>query len=348
MYPTLSNKSILVVDDDVLSNENLSYIFRKNFKNVISCFRGDEAYKSYLEYQPDLVLTDIEIPSIDGLTLIEKIRKRDMKIPIVVMTSFSQRHYLFDAVNLQLFFHIVKPVIKTNFHALLEKLEKYFLVTKPKPFFFSSLVYYDYAKKVIINDKKTVSLTHQEISLLEEFIRNKNITLSNQYLEDILSSKYSENSNAIKLSISRLRKKLPDNSLKTIYAQGYRLNTIIDKSYSTILLEYVNEKIAFIDKEYTYLAVNRTYLESFKKSENEIVGKKIEDILGKKGFYTVKKYIDRALSGETVVFDAWFELLEGKVFLHVTYQPHYEDNIFLGVIAIINDITKIKLLQIKN
>jgi DNA-binding response OmpR family regulator len=223
MYKIFSNKSILIAEDDLVSNENLSYMLKKIFKEVISCFNGDEAYESYLTCKPDIIFTDIEMPSMNGLNLVKKIRQRDICTPIVIMTSFTHQDYLMQAVNLQLLSYIVKPITKTNFQTLLQTVQKHFELTTPELFYFSATSYYDYLNKIIINDLVKLALTNKEIVLLEEFIKNKNITLQAQFLEDILGYGNADNSNALKLVLTRLRKKLPNECIKTVYGQGYRL-----------------------------------------------------------------------------------------------------------------------------
>jgi len=222
MYTIFFNKSVLIVEDDKVSNENLSYMFQKFFKKVVSCFDGKEAYETYLTCKPDIIITDIEMPEINGLALVEKIRQKDIHTPIVIMTSFTHQHYLMQAVNLQLLSYIVKPITKTNFQTLLQTVQKHFETTIPEFFYFSSTIYYDYLNKVIVNDLVKIALTHKEIVLLEEFIKNKNTTLHTQFLEDILGYENVDNSNALKLLLSRLRKKIPHDCIQTVYGQGYR------------------------------------------------------------------------------------------------------------------------------
>jgi PAS domain S-box-containing protein len=126
------------------------------------------------------------------------------------------------------------------------------------------------------------------------------------------------------------------------------LSTKTDVSYENIFLDYTADKIAFIDQEYTYLSVNQAYLDTFQKSKDEIVGKKIWELLGAEGFQKLKKYLDKGLLGETVFYDEWFELPDGRHFLKVSYKPYYIDANIKGVVATVTDITQMKLLKIEN
>ncbi len=130
--------------------------------------------------------------------------------------------------------------------------------------------------------------------------------------------------------------------------KGIDLNTKINDSYENILLNYTSDKIAFINHTYTYLSVNQAYLDTFQKSKNEVVGKKIWEMLGEEVFQKLKKYFDKALLGESVTYNEWFELPDGRYFLKVIYKPYFVDEKIKGVVSTVTDITEIKLLKIEN
>lgn len=84
-------------------------------------------------------------------------------------------------------------------------------------------VYYSIKSKTIRHRDSMIKLTDQEISLLELLIENKNSILSFHQIEYLLGSNKFLTDNAISLIISRLRKKLPMITVKTIYGQGYMM-----------------------------------------------------------------------------------------------------------------------------
>jgi YesN/AraC family two-component response regulator len=71
---------ILVVDDEQLIRENLSYILRKEGYNVDEAENGKIAYEKLVENPFDIVITDIEMPLMKGTELLEKIRKIDFRL----------------------------------------------------------------------------------------------------------------------------------------------------------------------------------------------------------------------------------------------------------------------------
>lgn len=216
MYKNLSTKTVLIAEDDLLSNENLSYMLEKIFENVISSHDGYDAYQQYLKHKPDIIFTDIEMPKVNGLDLVKKIRKIDIVTPIVIFTSFTEKHYLLMAVNLQLFSYIIKPITRSGLNNALEKLNRTFEKKESTYFFLNGELFYDFERKNLQNQDSKVPLTYQESVLLEQFIRNKNMVLNSDMLEQVLDTSQSIQANALKLAISRLRKKLPKDMIKTI------------------------------------------------------------------------------------------------------------------------------------
>ncbi len=106
--------------------------------------------------------------------------------------------------------------------------------------------------------------------------------------------------------------------------------------------------IAFVDEDYIYQMVSESYTRDHNKKSSEIIGHSIADLHGNEVFLqTVKAYIDRCLSGETVRYQAWFEYPGvGRRYRDVTYYPHFlANNRVDGVFVVAHDLTYLKLAQ---
>jgi len=73
------NIKILFVEDDDIARENAVEYLREKFQEVIEAKDGLEAWQLYTQYQPQIIITDIMMPKINGLELVERIRKNDKK-----------------------------------------------------------------------------------------------------------------------------------------------------------------------------------------------------------------------------------------------------------------------------
>lgn len=218
-------KTVLIVEDDEESNHNLAFFLKNRFEMVLSAYNGLEGWKLYNEYCPDLILTDIEMPIMDGLTLIEKIRQRDSRIPIVVLSAYSHQHYLFRAIALKLEEFLIKPITFKKIDDLLHKVEKLSRPRRSSQTIFDDKAtsWYDWHSKCGYHDAKRIDLTHRQIQMLELLIEAKNKPLRYEQIEEVLDLQSNNNRNAIKCVIRDLRQKFPSLIIKTIPKLGYQL-----------------------------------------------------------------------------------------------------------------------------
>ena len=86
--------NILYIEDDKEVSEQFENLFRKVFKNIDVVSNGDEGLKKYLSQEYDIVITDIEMPHMDGITLIKEIRKINSEQLIVVTSAYNNSKYL--------------------------------------------------------------------------------------------------------------------------------------------------------------------------------------------------------------------------------------------------------------
>ncbi len=110
-----------------------------------------------------------------------------------------------------------------------------------------------------------------------------------------------------------------------------------------------DDLMSFVDRDYVYRFVNQSYLDTFKISRQEILGRRVDDILGREIFEThVKKRLDLCFNGETVRFQGQFSLSGQGVerYLDVTFYPYGEpDERVSGAIVVIHDVTDLKLVE---
>lgn len=88
---TDENKKILIVEDDALTLQVLSDVFRKENFFVMEAISGEEAIDTALRECPSFILLDIVLPEMDGIKVLERLRKTGCctKVPIIVMTNLE-------------------------------------------------------------------------------------------------------------------------------------------------------------------------------------------------------------------------------------------------------------------
>lgn len=100
---------ILVVDDNSIALNSVRLVLEGEGYDVTSCTNGEEAISKFLEGKFDAVLTDIKMPKITGIELLETIHGLNSDIPILLMTAYPQIGVVVDAVKKGAFDFILKP-----------------------------------------------------------------------------------------------------------------------------------------------------------------------------------------------------------------------------------------------
>ena len=86
---------ILVVDDEKFIRQGIKYMLEEDIKDiqVIVANNGFEALDRMLNHNVDIIITDIKMPIMDGITLISEIRKKYADVPIFVLSGFKYRYH---------------------------------------------------------------------------------------------------------------------------------------------------------------------------------------------------------------------------------------------------------------
>jgi two-component system chemotaxis response regulator CheY len=101
---------ILITDDTIFTRTVLKSILSANgFKNFVEAGNGEEAVKLYKSHQPDVVLMDITMPIMDGLTALKEIRAIDPQAKVIMCTALGQKNMVVEAIQSGARDFIVKP-----------------------------------------------------------------------------------------------------------------------------------------------------------------------------------------------------------------------------------------------
>jgi YesN/AraC family two-component response regulator len=101
---------ILVVEDQKNDRMALVRMLRMKFPkyNIFEAENGKEGYDLYKKQRPDIILTDIRMPIMDGVKLINIIRAEDTKTPIIVISAFEKEMFNIDELHIS--YYLLKPI----------------------------------------------------------------------------------------------------------------------------------------------------------------------------------------------------------------------------------------------
>jgi diguanylate cyclase (GGDEF)-like protein len=108
----LKNVTILYAEDEKDLREVTHQILKGFTKKQYVAENGEEGLKLFKEYedQIDLIITDVNMPILNGLEMVKEIRKINFSIPIIVATAFSNKEYLLEAIDIGIDKYVLKPI----------------------------------------------------------------------------------------------------------------------------------------------------------------------------------------------------------------------------------------------
>ncbi len=217
----LSNFTLLYAEDEEGIQKNIHEVLECMFKDIYLCRDGESAYAIYEEKKPDLIITDIKMPKLNGIELIKKIRLRDSKTRVIITSAHTDLEYMLDASELHLVKYIVKPITEQKLTQALQSFISSYEGSKLFPFLANWM--YDESKSIITNENDEFMLTKKE-NIFFKLLLQKNRIITYDEIDAILWDKDSVmTQNALRLFIKNLRKKLPSSCLKNVQGIGYRL-----------------------------------------------------------------------------------------------------------------------------
>lgn len=219
----LKNSSILLAEDE----ENLRNSFKKVLllyvKEVFTASNGEEAFELYQNHRPDIIITDVKMPKLNGLELIKKIRKENQETPIIVTSAYTDKDLLLESIKLSLVDYLVKPIKEKDLIALLEISADVLLQKVKTVVAIDERNTYDYQNKQLVQDAQKISLTHKEVEFLEILLQHKGNLVTRQTLEDKLYVYEEAPPSALKNLVFKLRKKIGNDVVQTVGNLGYTI-----------------------------------------------------------------------------------------------------------------------------
>jgi len=220
----MNYKVYLLEDDNELRDILSSYLQNESFE-VKSFSLGATAIAAIPE-KPHLWVLDIMLPDTDGFEVIKKIKAATPNVPVIFVSARDQTLDRVLGLEMGSDDYIPKPFLPRELVIRVKNLlDRTYGATEntSKTYIFS-----DYEinedKRSVTNNGEEIPLTSKEVELLLTFARNAGRPLSRDRLLTLVwGDDYYGSDRVVDDLIRRLRKKLPDLHIETVYGQGYRL-----------------------------------------------------------------------------------------------------------------------------
>ncbi|PLY07687.1 MAG: DNA-binding response regulator [Arcobacter sp.] len=214
---------VLLVEDEEDAREILGFYLDTIFDEVEVASDGQEGFNKFLENSKqdkyfDVIVTDIQMPNKDGLTMLEEIASHHEEQKFIIVSAFKDEEYLFRSINLNVISYFVKPLVVENIMQILKKVKKSILESTPtkietdeKPIKINSTYIFDKKKNLLYDGKEIVNLSKKETLLLGAMVSKKGEINSNESLKKEVWNDINTSDATLRTVIKRVKDKISKN-----------------------------------------------------------------------------------------------------------------------------------------
>lgn len=185
---------------------------------------GEMAKRQFDWFIPDVVVLDLGLPDIDGLDVLAYIRRKKSRTPVLILTARSGLNDKVNALDTGADDYLAKPFDMRELLARLRVISRRLGTADSSEVVIGSVVLNTVAHQLLVDSEK-VRLPKKEYMILKILMEEAGRVKTKEMLENNLYEwGESIGSNAIEVHVSNLRKKLPDNFIKTIRGVGYTIH----------------------------------------------------------------------------------------------------------------------------
>ena len=219
------NLNILYVEDNEDARVQTLKMLGNYFDSIDEAVNGIDGLKKFNNNSYDIVFTDLNMPLMDGIEMIEQIRKTNLHIPIIVLSAYDDKEYFLETIKNGIDGYILKPY---DFKQINEVISKVIIKLDIKDMKNNHVnlafgYIWDKDNEHLIKNNEILKLTKNESKLIKLFIQNENQTITIEKIRIVVFNEELNNSTKIRNLLSRLKSKLGFSLIESNYALGYVL-----------------------------------------------------------------------------------------------------------------------------
>ena len=223
------NPIVLVIDDEAAIRRLLRAALEPQNYQVCEAETGQLGLQEAVGRRPDVVILDLGLPDMDGLTVLKRLREWS-QTPVLVLTVRDREADKVAALDSGADDYLTKPFCTAELLARLRAVQRRAAEAREEPVFVSGSLTVDLAARTVTASKQEVHLTATEYALLHELVRHAGkVVTHRQLLRAVWGPNAESQSQYLRVYITHLRKKLetdPEQKfIRTEPGIGYRLLT---------------------------------------------------------------------------------------------------------------------------
>ncbi|ABK82891.1 response regulator transcription factor [Campylobacter fetus] len=224
MSDILKSLTVLFVEDEDKIRTSMGSAMEGIFAKVILAGNGDEGLKKFKKFNPDVIVTDISMPIMDGLDMSKEIRDISKDTPIVILSAFSEKEKLLKAIEIGIDKYIIKPIdMEELFEAISvlaqDKISTTNIVEIGGGYSFNK------TKRVLVRNQEEIALTKKELAFISILVKRLGTLVLHEEIKNSVWVGEKVSDAAIRTFIKRIRDKVGANLIKNIPGLGYKIET---------------------------------------------------------------------------------------------------------------------------
>lgn len=222
----MNDYKIVYIEDDHNVSSTINEFLKRYFKTSYIANNAEDGLNLYNVTHPDIMIVDIELPGMNGLELITKIRKTDKRTRIIITSAYTNKEFTLKAIELDITRYLDKPMTGNDILKATEKAINELKKMGPtyKTFDLGNGYTFDFTTKSVLYENETIQLRKKEIELLEFLIQNKNTVIKYETLQEDIWKNKPMTADAIRSQIKNIRQKTYSNIIKNVSGIGYTLS----------------------------------------------------------------------------------------------------------------------------
>lgn len=223
MSKILNNLTVLIVENESDGKKIVQEVMRDKFEKVITAQNGDEGLKKFKKYNPNMVITDVSMPIMNGLDMAKYIKEISKDTPIIVFSANSEKETLLKAIDVGVDKYVLRPIDLDDFLVILEnvaknKIETANIIQVASGYSFNKI------KRVLIRDGVEISLTKKELAFISLLIKRLGTLVLHDEIKSVVWVGESVTEAAIRTFVKRVRDKVGSSFIKNVPGLGYKID----------------------------------------------------------------------------------------------------------------------------
>ena len=216
----LGNISVLLVEDDENTRLAIAQSLQIYCKNIQTAKGGIEGFEKFFKGEFDIVVTDINLPSLNGLEMLDEIKKRAPHVASIIITSYDTSENMLASIELGAYNYLRKPFKIEELQTTILMATKSLFENKIR---IKGLYEYDLLDKSLYKNGAPIGLTKIAAKLFFLLARNLDKIVNYETIENFVWGEKPMSSEALRMVVKKIRLKTENDMIENFSGIGYKI-----------------------------------------------------------------------------------------------------------------------------